>query len=111
MTKAYNLSSADDARQELLALAKELETINPSAARSLHEGLEETLMLHQLGVPEALRKSLQSTKTSLNRLLRSYDRHIETSNAGETANRSNAGSERDFWKRNESSGGSKGTEP
>lgn len=61
MTKAYNLPSADDARQELLALARELDQINPSAARSLLEGLEETLTLHKLGVPEALRKSLQST--------------------------------------------------
>ena len=61
MTKAYNLTSADDAHQELLALARELETINPSAARSLQEGLEETLTLHHLGVPEVLRKSLQST--------------------------------------------------
>jgi transposase-like protein len=61
MTMAYNLSSADDARAELLSLAKELETINPSAARSLLEGLEETLTLHRLGVPDALRKSLQST--------------------------------------------------
>lgn len=61
MTKAYNLASADEARKELYTLAKELETINPSAARSLHEGLEETLTLHRLGVPEVLRKSLRST--------------------------------------------------
>jgi len=38
-----------------------LEGINPSAAGSLREGLEETLTLHRLKVPDALRKSFQST--------------------------------------------------
>ena len=38
-----------------------LEGINPSAASSLREGLEETLTLHCLGLPGALRTSLQST--------------------------------------------------
>jgi putative transposase len=61
MTRAYNLTSEEDARGELLILARELETINPSAARSLQEGLDETLTLHRLGVPEALRVSLRST--------------------------------------------------
>jgi transposase-like protein len=35
--------------------------INPSAARSLEEGLEETLTVHQLRVPEQLRRTLSST--------------------------------------------------
>lgn len=61
MTRAYKLVSAEEARKELLALEKYLESINPSAAKSLREGLEETLTLHRLGVPEALRRSLQST--------------------------------------------------
>lgn len=61
MTRAYNMVSEQDARRELLGLQKDLESINPSAARSLTEGLEETLTLHRLGVPEALRKSLRST--------------------------------------------------
>lgn len=61
MRRAYNLTSEEEARQELLQLAKDLESINPSAARSLLEGLEETLTLHRLGIAEALRRSLQST--------------------------------------------------
>ena len=61
MTRAYNLVSEEEARKELLALSKDLESINPSAARSLLEGLDDTLTLHHLGIPEALRKSLQST--------------------------------------------------
>src|SRR5260370_42668120 len=35
--------------------------INPSAARSLGEGLEETLTVHRLHVPPQLRKTLAST--------------------------------------------------
>ena len=35
--------------------------VNPSAARSLEEGLEETLGLHKLHVPAPLRKTLRST--------------------------------------------------
>ena len=61
MRRAYNLVSEKDAREELESLAKDLEKINPSAARSLKEGLDETLMLHRLGVPDTLRRSLQST--------------------------------------------------
>jgi transposase-like protein len=61
MNRAYAMTSADDAYKELERLANELEKINPSAARSLREGLDETLTLHRLSVPETLRKSLQST--------------------------------------------------
>jgi hypothetical protein len=35
--------------------------INPSAARSLEEGMEETLTVHRLRVPEQLRRTLSST--------------------------------------------------
>ncbi len=35
--------------------------LNPSAARSLGEGLEETLTVHRLHVPPQLRKTLAST--------------------------------------------------
>ena len=35
--------------------------LNPSAARSLEEGLEETLTVHRLHLPSRLRKSLAST--------------------------------------------------
>lgn len=39
----------------------ELEQLNPSAARSLAERMEETLTLHRLGIPEELRVSLRTT--------------------------------------------------
>src|SRR3990170_8914979 len=41
MTRAYNLVSEEEARKELLDLALYLDSINPSAAKSLREGLDE----------------------------------------------------------------------
>jgi hypothetical protein len=40
---------------------RQLERINPSAAYSLEEGLEETLTVHRLGVGALLRRSLVTT--------------------------------------------------
>ncbi len=51
----------DEARAQLLKTVRLLDRINSSAASSLREGLEETLTLHRLGLPETLRTSLQST--------------------------------------------------
>ena len=58
---AYAMKDYEQAKAQLLKTVAWLETINPSAANSLKEGLEETLTLHRLGLPESLRKSLQST--------------------------------------------------
>jgi transposase-like protein len=72
MTKAYDMERADQAERALTALALKLEQINPSAAKSLREGLSETLTLHRLGVPHLLKKTLQSTNLieSVNAVLR-----------------------------------------
>ena len=43
-------------------LHRELMDLNPSAARSLGEGMEETLTVHRLHVPMQPRKTLASTK-------------------------------------------------
>jgi hypothetical protein len=40
---------------------RELMDLNPSAARSLGEGMEETLMVHRLHLPMQLRKTMAST--------------------------------------------------
>jgi transposase-like protein len=61
MTHAYNESDEGKARRQLLSLAGELQRINPSAAKSLLEGLEETLTVQRLGLPEPLRRSIRST--------------------------------------------------
>jgi putative transposase len=58
---AYGMVEYADARRALDQLHRELDRINPSAARSLEEGMEETLTVHKLRVPELLRKSLAST--------------------------------------------------
>jgi putative transposase len=61
LTAAWAMFDYDEAKKALENLGVELERINPSAARSLAEGLEETLTIHRLRVPEKLRKTLFST--------------------------------------------------
>ena len=58
---AGRLAVDDTLMTELEQIVEDLKEINESAARSLEEGLEETLTLHRLGVPPALRRSLRST--------------------------------------------------
>ena len=58
---AYAHGSYADAKRALLKLVQELAVVNESAARSLEEGLDETLTLHRLGVDPDLRKSLHTT--------------------------------------------------
>jgi putative transposase len=50
-----------EAGKELKAVAKWLEEISPGAARSLEEGMEETLTLQKLGINSKLCQSLSST--------------------------------------------------
>lgn len=61
LVAAWAMFRYEDAQRALQRLHGELEQINPSAARSLAEGMEETLTVHRLGVPEKLRKTLFST--------------------------------------------------
>jgi putative transposase len=61
LRNAYAMTSYEDAKAALEKLFRQLERINPSAARSLEEGLEETLTVHRLGVSALLRRSLAST--------------------------------------------------
>jgi transposase-like protein len=58
---AYAMTGYAEAKAELEKIFRQLERINPSAARSLEEGLEETLTVHRLGVAALLRKTLAST--------------------------------------------------
>ena len=61
ISNAYALTGYADAKAELEKLFRQLERVNPSAARSLEEGMEETLTVHRLGVGELLRRSLTTT--------------------------------------------------
>jgi transposase-like protein len=58
---AYALEDYAAAKQALNSLHRELMDLNPSAARSLGEGLEETLTVHRLHIPMQLRKTLACT--------------------------------------------------
>lgn len=58
---AYGMKDYEQAKAQLEKTVEWLEGINPSAATSLREGLEETLTLHRLALPEPLRRSFQST--------------------------------------------------
>jgi putative transposase len=61
LNAAYAMEDYTAARQALDGLHRELMHLNPSAARSLAEGLEETLTVHRLHVPQQLRMTLAST--------------------------------------------------
>jgi transposase-like protein len=61
LRNAYAMTSYENAKAALEKLFRQLERVNPSAARSLEEGMEETLTLHRLGVGSLLRRSLSST--------------------------------------------------
>jgi len=61
LNAAYALEDYAAARQALNQLHRELMDLNPSAARSLAEGMEETLTVHRLHLPMQLRKTMAST--------------------------------------------------
>ena len=61
LNAAYALEDYAAAKQALDGLHRELMHLNPSAARSLAEGLEETLTVHRLHMPPQLRMTLAST--------------------------------------------------
>jgi hypothetical protein len=61
MRNAYAMNNYAEAKEALQKIFRQLERINPSAARSLEEGLDETLTVHRLGLGAVLRRSLAPT--------------------------------------------------
>lgn len=61
MQAAYEQPSYQKAKSRLLAIRRELEQINISAAKSLDEGFEETLTIHRLKLFEELGISFKTT--------------------------------------------------
>jgi putative transposase len=53
LLSAYRTRDHNDAERALALLHRELMDLNPSAARSLHEGMQESLTIHRLRVPPA----------------------------------------------------------
>ena len=61
LQRAYRQPTYEQARKALARLQQDLERRNHSAARSLAEGMEETLTLHRLGVFPLLGESFKTT--------------------------------------------------
>lgn len=61
MRKAYAEKDAAKARRRLLNTAKWLDRISPAAGRSLREGMEETLTVAGLKLPDKLARTLVTT--------------------------------------------------
>ena len=58
---AYHETDYDEALKRLKTTARWLDRLNPDAAASLREGMEETLTVVRLGVPDLLRRTLATT--------------------------------------------------
>jgi transposase-like protein len=61
LQRAYQEPTYEVAKERLVGLHADLQQINRKAARSLQEGLEETLTLHRLGLFEKLGRNLKTT--------------------------------------------------
>lgn len=79
MNKAYNIEDYQEAKQNLLEIINDLKVDNMSAARSLKEGLEETLTLHRLGLTVDFKRSFSTTNAieNLNSQLGKYIRNVK----------------------------------
>ncbi len=79
MSQAYDESNEQKARTILTTLADQLQRINPDAAKSLLEGLDETLTVQRLKLPKELRISLRSTNIieSANNGVRDRSRNVK----------------------------------
>jgi transposase-like protein len=61
LDRAYSTIHCAEAKQALERLHVEIMHLNPGAARSLEEGMEETLTVHRLHTPHRIRRTLSST--------------------------------------------------
>jgi putative transposase len=79
MSQAYDLTDAVKAEAMLRGLADQLHRNHPDAARSLLEGLEETLTVQHLNLPLELRRSLRNTNIieSANNGVRHRSRNVK----------------------------------
>lgn len=79
MRKAYKRTDPDLARRDLEALAQRLEETNIDAAKSLREGLDETLTILGLGVGQLLARTVRTTNAleSMNEIIRFRTRNVK----------------------------------
>jgi putative transposase len=95
LNAAYALEDYNTAKQALEQLHRELMDLNPSAARSLAEGMEETLTVHRLHLPMQLRKTMASTNVieSAFSIVEQVCRNVKRWHAGDQRERWVAGDE------------------
>jgi transposase-like protein len=73
--RAYRSADVATARRLLMDLARRLDTDHPSAAESVREGLDETLTVLGLNLPDSLRRSLTTTNAAESLISRT--RHVQ----------------------------------
>jgi transposase-like protein len=79
MHDAYRSTSKAVAKRRLMQLVSRLETDHPGAAASLKEGLDETLTLKDMKLPETLERTLSTTNPieNLNGSIRRIQRRVK----------------------------------
>jgi putative transposase len=75
LQRAYRNGDVATARRLLVDLARRLESEHPSAAESVREGLDETLTVLALNLPDTLRRSLTTTNAAESLISRT--RHVK----------------------------------
>ena len=85
LRRAWAREDYRKALDELRVLAAELDRSHPGAARSLREGLEETLTLTRLGIKGSLKRTLESTNPceSMIECVRRTARNVKRWSSGE----------------------------
>jgi putative transposase len=85
LRKAYQEPDTPHALAKLKALAGELAYQYPQAAKSLHEGLEETVTVQRLQLPGSLRQSLATTNAleSINSQFRTHGKNVKRWSSGD----------------------------
>lgn len=86
---AWALTNHGEALASLRALTAELERSHPDAAKSLREGLEETVTLQRLGASERLAKTPGSTNPieSMIEVVRRIQRNVKSWQGGDMRKR------------------------
>ncbi len=89
MRQAYRCRDAKQAKKLLEGLARQLQSRHPSAATSLREGLDETLTVKAMGLPEALERTLSTTNPIENLMgsIRALTRRVRRWRGGEMIER------------------------
>jgi transposase-like protein len=79
VTKAYRSRDPERAQRILEGLARQLEREHPQAAASLREGLDETLTVMRMELPEWLERTLATTNPieNLNGSIRRITRNVK----------------------------------